>query len=224
MLREETEEKKSRSRRVIRLLRKHYPEARCSLDFRTSHQLMVATILSAQCTDERVNKVTPALFKKYPTIKAFADADLAQLEKDIYPTGFHSNKARAIRQSARQLLEWHDGRMPQKLEELVKLSGVGRKTGSVILGAGFALAEGIVVDTHVSRISRLLGFTQEKNPVKIERDLMQIIPRKDWIDYAYLLIDHGRAVCRARRPDCGGCFLNRLCPGAAVPGRGSQKK
>jgi endonuclease-3 len=213
---EKPEDTMSRAKKIIRLLKKHYPDAKCSLDFKTIHQLMVATILSAQCTDERVNQVTKTLFRKYKSVRDFADADLTQLGKDIYAAGFHNNKAKSIRTSARQLLENHGGRMPRRLDELVKLAGVGRKTGSVILGAGFGLAEGVVVDTHVARISRRLGFTNEKNPLKIEKDLMQIIPKKDWISYAYLMIDHGRAICKARRPDCAGCFLARLCPSSTV--------
>jgi endonuclease-3 len=193
-------------------LKKHYPDSKCTLDFKTTHQLMVATILSAQCTDERVNKVTPALFKKYKSVKSFAAADLRELEKDIYSTGFYSNKAKAIKNSAVELMREFDGRIPKKLDELVKLPGIGRKTGSVILGAGCGLAEGIVVDTHVGRISRLLGWTSQKDAVKIERDLMAIIPKKDWIGLSHMLIDHGRAVCIARRPKCADCCLKKLCP------------
>jgi len=203
-----------RAEKIIRLLKKHYPDAKCSLNFGTVHQLMGATILSAQCIDKRVNEVTKSLFKKYKSVQDFANADLVQLRKDIYATGFHNNKAKAIKTSAQQLMENHSGRMPRQLDELVKLTGVGRKTGSVILGAGFGIAEGIVVDTHVARISRRLGFTAEKDPLKIEKDLMQIIPKKDWINYAYLLIDHGQATCKARRPDCVNCFLNKRCPSA----------
>lgn len=206
----------ARAERIIRLLKKHYPDAKCSLDFRTMHQLMVATILSAQCTDERVNLVTKSLFKKYKSVKDFAGAGLTQLGRDIFAAGFHNNKARSIKTSARQLLENYGGRMPRRLDELVKLNGVGRKTGSVILGAGFGIAEGIVVDTHVARISRRLGFTNEKNPLKIEKDLMQIIPKKDWIGYAYLMINHGRTICKARRPDCANCLLIKLCPSSTV--------
>ncbi len=212
MARETIAEKKARVRRIIRLLKKHYPDARCSLDFKTVHQLMVATILSAQCTDERVNMTTPALFRKYRNVKAFAEADLAELERMIYATGFYSNKAKAIKASAQQLVERFNGKVPRTLEELVSLKGVGRKTASVILGAGYGLAEGIVVDTHVGRISRLLGLTGEKDPVKIERDLMKVIPKKDWIDWSHLLIYHGRALCVARRPKCSECFLCQLCP------------
>ncbi len=206
----------TRDKKIIRLLKKNYSDAKCSLDFRTMHQLMVATILSAQCTDERVNRVTKSLFKKYKSVKDFAVAGLTQLGRDIYATGFHNNKAKSIKTSAQQLLDDHGGRMPRRLDELVKLTGVGRKTGSVILGAGFHIAEGVVVDTHVARISRRLGFTNEKDPLKIEKDLIQIIPKKDWIGYAYLMIDHGRAICKARRPDCANCFLIKLCPSSTV--------
>ncbi len=207
---------KKRAGRIVNLLKKHYPDARCTLNFDTMHQLLVATILSAQCTDDRVNKVTPTLFKKYSSIRDFADADLGELEKDIYATGFYRHKARAIKNSARQILDKYRGKMPRKLVELVKLNGVGRKTGSVILGAGFGLAEGIVVDTHVSRISRLLGFTRYKEAVKIEQDLMRIIPPREWIGLSYRLIEHGRAICKARRPECKRCFLNKLCPSAEI--------
>jgi endonuclease-3 len=214
----------ARAKKVIRFLRKHYPDAGCTLDFESVHQLMVATILSAQCTDERVNMVTPALFKKYPNVQAFAEAKLAELEKDIYTTGFYSNKTKAIKNSAQELLGRHAGQMPRTLDELVKLSGIGRKTGSVILGAGFGLAEGVVVDTHVARISRLLAFTREKDPARIERDLMALIPVKDWIDYAHLLIQHGRTLCKARRPACEECFLNKLCPSAGVSDSSSKNR
>lgn len=216
MPREALEDTTARAQKIIKLLKKHYPDAKCSLDFKTVHQLMVATILSAQCTDERVNQVTKSLFKKYQSVKDFAEADLKELSQDIYATGFHNNKARSIKTSAQQLLENHGGKMPRRLDELVKLPGVGRKTGSVILGAGFGLAEGIVVDTHVARITRRLGFTNERDPLKIEKDLMKIIPKKGWVGYAYLLIDHGRAICKARRPDCAKCFLNKLCPSVKV--------
>jgi len=208
--------KQARMKQVIKRLKKEYPEARCSLNYKTVHQLMVATILSAQCTDERVNMTTPALFKKYRTIKAFAEADLAELGQDIFSTGFHNSKAKSIKNSAKQLLEEHGGRIPNTLDELVQLTGVGRKTASVILGEGYGIAEGIVVDTHVSRIMRLLGFTKAKDAVKIERELMKIIEKKDWIIFTHLIINHGRAVCVARRPKCNQCVLARLCPSSTV--------
>jgi endonuclease-3 len=216
MPRESLEAKKSRAIRVIGLLRKRYPDAKCALAHGTVHQLMVATILSAQCTDERVNLVTPALFEKYPTIDAFAKAPLEEIEKLIYTTGFFRAKAKSIKHSAQALLENHGGEIPRTLLELTKLPGVGRKTGSVILGVGYGLAEGIVVDTHVGRISKLLGFTHQTDPVKIEQDLMRIIPRKDWIDYSHLLIWHGRAICKARKPECSICSVAKLCPSAKL--------
>ena len=214
MPRESIVDKKARSSKLIRLLKKQYPDARCSLDFETVHQLMVATILSAQCTDERVNIVTKDLFTKYRTIEAYANADLEELKQDVFATGFYNNKAKSIKNSAQQLLELFNGEIPRTLDELVKLAGVGRKTGSVILGAGFGLAEGIVVDTHVGRISRLLKLTNQTDPVKVERDLMKIIIKRDWIIYSHLMIWHGRATCIARRPKCAECVVNELCPGA----------
>lgn len=214
--RESKEARAKRAAQIVTRLKKAYPDARCSLDFQTVHQLMVATILSAQCTDERVNTTTPALFAKYPDIDAFAEADERELARDIFATGFHNAKARSIIKSARQLRDVHGGEMPRTLDQLVKLAGVGRKTASVILGAGFGLAEGIVVDTHVGRISRLLGLTKETDPVKVERDLVKLIAEKDWIIYSHLLIDHGRAVCRARRPNCPACSLSALCPSSTA--------
>ena len=177
---------------------------------------MLATILSAQCTDERVNKTTPALFKKYKTIKNYADADIIEIEKIIFTTGFYKNKAKSIKKSAQQLLELYDGEIPKELDKLVILAGVGRKTGSVVLGAGFGLAEGIVVDTHVGRINRLFKFTFHTDAVKIEKDLIKIIPENDWILYSHLMIDHGRAICKARTPDCKNCFLTKYCPSSKV--------
>lgn len=209
---ETLKEKQARAGKCLRLLKKHYPDSRCSLNFSTVHELLVATILSAQCTDERVNQVTGALFAKYRSVEDFARADLRKLSRDVYPTGFHNNKARSIKKSAQQLLEAHGGRVPPTLDLMIKLAGVGRKTASVVLGAGFALAEGVVVDTHVGRLSRRLALTDHKHPARVEKDLMEIIPGKDWIACSYLFIDHGRAVCRARQPDCAGCFLSRLCP------------
>ncbi len=216
MAKEALDDTKKRARKIVQRLKKQYPDSKCSLDFKTTHQLMVATILSAQCTDDRVNQVTPALFKKYRSVKAFAAADLKELELDIYSTGFYSNKAKAIKNSAIDLVENHRGRIPKTLDELVKLPGVGRKTGSVILGAGCNLAEGIVVDTHVGRISRLLGWTTQKDAVKVERDLVALIPEKDWIGLSHMLIDHGRAVCIARRPKCADCVLAEFCPSARL--------
>jgi len=212
MPRESNTDKIKRAKKIVALLKKEYPDSGCSLKFKTIHQLMVATILSAQCTDERVNKTTPALFKKYKSIQAFADADLKELAQDIFATGFHNSKAKSIKNSAKQLLELYDGKIPKELDMLVKLSGVGRKTGSVVLGAGYGLAEGIVVDTHVKRIANLLKLTNQKDPVKIEKDLIKIIEFDDWILSTHLFIDHGRAVCKARNPQCDKCILVQLCP------------
>ena len=214
MPRESLKDKISRAKKIVKALKTAYPEAKCSLNFKNIHQLMVATILSAQCTDERVNIVTKNLFKKYTSVKDFAGVDIKQLEKDIHSTGFYKNKAKSIKKSAQQLLEYYEGNMPRTLDELVTLAGVGRKTGSVVLGAGYGLTEGVVVDTHVIRISNLLKLTNHKDALKIEKELMGILPKKDWIIFTHLMIDHGRAVCIARRPDCANCALNKLCPSA----------
>lgn len=201
---------------IILLLKKEYPGAGCTLDFKTPHQLLVATVLSAQCTDERVNIVTKDLFKKYISIEDYETADISELENDIHSTGFFRNKARSIKESARVLVVEHGGKMPENMEELIKLPGVGRKTASVILGAAFGLAEGIVVDTHVIRLSQRLGFSRQKDASKIENDLMEIITKKDWIIFSHLLILHGRNVCKARKPDCGKCVVSKLCPSAGL--------
>jgi endonuclease-3 len=201
-------------RKIIALFKKEYPESRCTLDFKTPHQLLVATILSAQCTDERVNIVTKDLFKKYKRPKDFAMASINELENDIRSTGFFRNKAKAIKESSAIIVNNYKNKIPDNLAELTKLPGVGRKTGSVILGTAFGISEGIVVDTHVSRLSQRIGFTRNKNAVKIEKDLIRIIPKKDWIIISHLLIDHGRQVCKARRPDCPNCLLQKYCPSA----------
>jgi endonuclease-3 len=209
-------ELKKRARTIIRLLKKEYPEAACSLDYDSAHQLLVATILSAQCTDEQVNKVTPPLFRKYRSLKSFAVADTTELEKMIKSTGFFRNKAKSIKQSSVAILEEYGGRVPDKLDELVKLPGVGRKTASVVLGAWFDKAEGVVVDTHVKRIAYRLGLTDKKDPHKVELDLMEILPRKEWILFTHLIIAHGRKTCVARRPKCEVCVLARHCPSAGL--------
>lgn len=216
MIRESVKARLARAKKIVSRLKKNYPDSKCSLDFKTVHQLMVATILSAQCTDERVNRVTGPLFEKYRSVRAFAEADQAEIEKDIFTAGFYRNKAKAIVGSAKGLVEFYQSRPPRTLDDLVGLPGIGRKTGSVILGAGYGLAEGIVVDTHVGRISRRFGFTTKKSPEKVETELMSIIEEKDWILYSHLLIDHGRAVCQSRQPDCANCFLSKLCPAVGV--------
>ncbi len=203
---------KRRVRRLIRLLRKEYPEARCSLDHANALELLVATILSAQCTDERVNAVTAGLFRKYRTWEDYAAAPVAELEEDIRPTGFFRNKAKSIQGACRRIGERHGGRVPRTMGELLGLPGVARKTANVVLGNAFDIRSGVVVDTHVARLSERLKLSAEKQPEKIERDLMELVPRKDWILFPHLLIAHGRAVCKARTPLCGECALLQLCP------------
>jgi len=199
---------------VIRLLRKHYPHARTALTFADPLQILVATILAAQCTDERVNTITPGLFRKYPDAAALARADRAELEGLIRPTGFFRNKARHIIGAAQKIVADHGGVVPDSMEQLVALPGVARKTANIVLSAGYGKAEGIAVDTHAGRLSRRLGLSREEDPVKVERDLMALVPKDDWLDLNVLLVEHGRALCQARKPDCPGCFLKRLCPSA----------
>jgi endonuclease III len=208
----------SQRRRVRRLLDKLaglYPDARCALHFETPLQLLVATILSAQCTDRRVNLVTPALFRRYPDAVAFATADPAELEGLIQSTGFFRNKARHIIQCCQEIVEKHAGSVPGTMEELVPLAGIGRKTANVVLGNAFGVP-GIPVDTHVGRLSQRLGLTVETDPVKIERDLMAVVPRKEWTLFGHRVIFHGRQVCHARRPLCADCTLRRMCPRVGV--------
>jgi endonuclease III len=200
---------------IIRLLRKSYPQARTALEFRNPLEILVATILAAQCTDKRVNMVTPALFRKYPTAEAFARADRAELEREIRSTGFFRNKAKAIIGASRRIAEAYGGVVPDTMEELVTLPGVARKTANIVLSAGYGKAEGIAVDTHALRLSRRLGLSAFDDPVKVERDLMALVPRPDWLDFNSLLVEHGRAVCQARKPKCPECVLRKLCPSAA---------
>jgi endonuclease-3 len=201
---------------VIDRLRAAYPEAHCALDFETPAQLLVATILSAQCTDERVNLTTPALFARYPTVEALAAADPVEMEELVRPTGFFRQKARYIREAAQRLLLAYGGEVPRAMEDLLTLPGVARKTANVVRGEIFGLADGVTVDTHIKRLSGRLGLTGETDPVKVERDLMAIIPRESWIEIAHLLIWHGRRVCIARKPNCPGCPLNDICPSAGL--------
>jgi endonuclease III len=201
--------------RVAQLLEvwpKIYPKAHCELDFRDPLQLLVATILSAQSTDKRVNMVTPALFKKYRTAKDYADAPQAELENAIKSTGFYRNKAKSIRGAMRAIVEKHGGKVPDTMEELCALRGVGRKTANVVLGNAFHKNDGIVVDTHVIRLSQRLGLTKHKDAEKIERDLMKLVPREHWTDWSHWLIWHGRRRCYARKPDCANCEVFSLCP------------
>ena len=199
---------------VIPRLKGEYPDARTELAWRNPLELLVATILSAQTTDVRVNQVTRELFERYRAAEDYAAADPAQLEEDVRPTGFYRNKARALQGMARTLLERHGGEVPRTMAELVALPGVGRKTANVVLGNAFGVDEGIVVDTHVRRVSTRLGLTEEGDPEKIERDLMRVVPGEDWTIFSHLLIFHGRRVCKARKPDCPNCVLNDLCPSA----------
>ena len=206
------EERRQRLAAILPLLKKLYPQAKCSLDYKNPFQLIIATILSAQCTDERVNKVTPELFKKYPSPKALAAAEQSELEKDIQSTGFFRNKAKSLRGMAAGIVEKHAGQVPQTMDELTHLPGVGRKTANVVLGNAFNIAEGVVVDTHVARVSARLGLTRHTDPVKIEQDLMQIVPREEWTLFSHLLIFHGREICHARKPKCSICPLLPHCP------------
>ncbi len=199
---------------IIARLWRHYPDARCALDHSNPLELLVATILSAQCTDERVNQVTKSLFRKYRTALDYANADPERFEQEIRSTGFFRNKTRSILAMARALVERHGGQVPQTMEELVRLPGVGRKTANVVLGTAFGKNEGIVVDTHVQRVARRLGLTSQKDPVKVEQDLMRLVPRRHWTQFSHTLIHHGRQICQARKPKCEICPVNQLCPSA----------
>jgi len=209
-------EEKQRTRKLIRLLKREYPEARCSLHHSSPLELLVATILSAQCTDERVNLVTADLFRKYRRAEDYAGAAQGELEADIRSTGFFRNKARAIQGACRMIVEQYGGRVPETLEELLELPGVARKTANVVLGNAFNITSGIVVDTHVARLSQRLGLTTHEQPEKIERDLIELVPRNDWIIFSHLLIAHGRAVCKARKPLCAECLVEPLCPSSLL--------
>ena len=207
---------------ILARLEREYPDAKCALDFTNPYELLVATILSAQCTDKRVNMVTPHLFATYPTPAALAAAPQADVEEIIRSTGFFRNKAKSLLGMAGALVDAHDGEVPPSMDALVKLPGVGRKTANVILGNAFGMNEGVVVDTHVGRLSVRLGFTKETDPVKVEQALVPLFPREKWTLLAHLLIEHGRQICEARTPKCGECVLNDICPSARVesPGTG----
>lgn len=213
---EATPAEKKRAGQIVKLLKKEYPEARCSLDHGNALELLVATILSAQCTDERVNVVTSGLFRKYRTWDDYAAAPAAELEADIRPTGFFRNKAKSIQGACRRIGERHGGDVPRSMEELLELPGVARKTANVVLGNAYRIASGVVVDTHVLRLSARLGLSAEKTPEKIERDLVGLLPESVWIDFSHLLIAHGRKVCKARTPLCSACVLAKLCPSAGI--------
>ena len=209
-------ERRARVRKIIARLKRDYPDATCALQHETALQLVVATILSAQCTDARVNMVTPALFAKYHAAADYAVADPRVLEREIQSTGFFRNKTKSIIGMAQALVERHGGEVPDTMEALTALPGVGRKTANVVLGTWFRKNEGVVVDTHVHRLTRLLKLTKRDDPVNIEQDMMALVPREDWTWFSHTLIHHGRQVCIARRPRCEECVLNQLCPSSTV--------
>jgi endonuclease-3 len=197
---------------IVAELYRLYPDAKCSLDFTTPLELLVATILSAQCTDVLVNTVTPALFKKYRTAADYANAPLEELEQDIRKTGFYRSKAKHLKDAGQMLVERYGGDVPRTMSELTALPGVARKTANVVMGNAYGIVEGVVVDTHVGRLARRLGLTTSEDPVRVEQDLMALVPQKDWLPLSHMLIYHGRAVCQARRPLCEECTLVALCP------------
>lgn len=214
--RESGKARRARAAEILARLKREYPDSRCSLHFESPLQLLVATVLAAQCTDERVNQATPALFRRCPTAREYAEIPTPELEELVRTTGFYRNKARALQNLGRALVAEHGGGVPSTLEELNALPGVGRKTANVVLGNAFGKNEGIVVDTHVQRLSRRLGLTEQTDPEKIERDLLPLVPREDWTLWSHLLIDHGRKVCKARKPECPVCRVADLCPSAEV--------
>ncbi len=209
-------ENKKRTFEIIKRLKKEYPDAHCELTHANAFELLVATILSAQCTDERVNVVTANLFRKYRTPQDYLEVAQEELELDIRPTGFFRNKAKSIQGASRKIIENFGGDIPQTMEELLTLNGVARKTANVVLGNAFGIASGVVVDTHVSRVSQRLGLTENVIPEKIENDLAELVPQKDWILFPHLLIAHGRKICQARKPKCEICVLENACPKIGV--------
>jgi len=210
-----TEDKK-RVRKIISLLKKAYPDAKCSLNHSNPLELLIATILSAQCTDERVNMVTPGLFKKYKSCGDYANADTADLQEEIRSTGFFRNKTKSIQGAARMICNEYGGEVPATMDELLRLPGVARKTANVVLGNAFGIASGVVVDTHVTRLSTRLGLTENKQADKIEQDLIELVPKTDWIDFPHLMIYHGRKICKARTPLCADCVIEPLCPSSIL--------
>jgi endonuclease-3 len=207
---------KSIAAKVVRHLAADYPDVTCALENETPFQLLVATILSAQCTDERVNMVTPALFRRWPSAAEMARAPIGELEQAVQSTGFFRNKAKNIKAASQGIMEKYDGQVPRDMDSLVSLAGVGRKTANVVLGTAYGLATGIVVDTHVTRISRRLGLTKHTDATKIEQDLMRLVPQQEWVNFAHRMIHHGRRICMARKPKCDECSMNRFCPKIGV--------
>jgi len=215
-MRETKSQLKERTEKIIKLLKRAHPDAKCALNHSNAFELLIATILSAQCTDERVNKVTADLFRKYRKPEAYLKVPATELQEDIRTTGFFRNKTKSIQGACKMLVEEFDGEVPQSMEELLKLPGVARKTANVVLGVAYGKSEGVVVDTHVSRLSHRLKLTRHKDAGKIEKDLMEIVPRKNWIEFAHLLIFHGRRICKARRPLCEECVVEELCPSSIL--------
>ncbi len=209
------EKTKDRIEDIILILRKTYPLSQTALHFETPLQILVATILSAQCTDEKVNEITPALFYKYHAASDFAQADPRVLEEEIRPTGFFRNKTKSIINASKKIVEDFNGVVPDNMDDLITLPGVARKTANIVLSSAYKKAEGIAVDTHVKRLSQRLGLSREKNPDKIEQDLMDMVPKKYWLDFNYMLVNHGRKICQARKPNCPECVINNLCPSAS---------
>jgi endonuclease III len=214
--RESGRARKERVLEILQRLENAYPDVRLALDFESPLQLLIATVLAAQCTDKKINEVTPALFRRYPTARHYAEADLSELEEMVRSTGFYRNKARALKNLGQALLAEHDGEVPASMDALRKLPGVGRKTANVVLGNALGITEGIAVDTHVHRLSRRLGLTEEDEAEGIERDLMAVVPRESWTRFALLLQQHGRTICKARRPECPICPVAELCPSAEI--------
>lgn len=223
MPRENTAEKVARTRKIISALKRVYPNAHCELNFSNPLELLIATILSAQCTDKRVNLVTAELFKKYRSAKDFAEADIAALENDIRSTGFYKNKAKNIKACCAALVEKFGGQVPRTMDELHALAGVGRKTANVVLGNAFGVNAGVVVDTHVARLSNRLGLVKGTDAVKLEQELMKLVPQAEWTLFSHWLIWHGRRRCDARKPDCAGCEIANLCPRVGVKNSTTNK-
>ncbi|MEP6920112.1 MAG: endonuclease III [bacterium] len=209
-------ELKQITRKIIARLKRAYPDAKCSLNHSNPFELLIATILSAQCTDERVNIVTADLFRKYRKPQDYLKVSPAELQEDIRTTGFFRNKTKSIQGTAKMLTEQYSGRVPETMDELLELPGVARKTANVVLGNAFGLSSGVVVDTHVTRLSRRLGLTRQRNPEKIEQDLIEIVPKKDWVIFSHLLIAHGRKICKARTPLCAECVVEKYCPSSSL--------
>jgi endonuclease III len=215
-MRESKSQRQDRTQEIIKLLKRAHPDAKCALNHSNAFELLVATILSAQCTDERVNKVTADLFRKYRKPEDYLKVRDTELQQDIKTTGFFRNKTKSIQGACKVLIEEFGGEVPRTMEELLRVPGAARKTSNVVLGVAYGIAEGVVVDTHVSRLSQRLKLTRQKDPVKIERDLMELVPKKDWIIFSHLLIFHGRRVCKARRPLCEECVVEKLCPSSIL--------